>query len=105
MPSSSPTTARCASRLRFRTAASPSRSVIPGLASLPEERDKVFEKFHQIDNSSTRTKGGTGLGLAIAKDIVEMHGGRIWVESILGKGATFRMELPVRAKPSEAGAA
>ena len=51
----------------------------PGIP--PEERDKVFEKFHQIDNSSTRTKGGTGLGLAIAKDIVEMHGGRIWVES------------------------
>ena len=75
----------------------------PGIP--PEERDKVFEKFHQIDNSNTRTKGGTGLGLAIAKDIVEMHGGRIWVESTLGEGATFRMELPVRAKPSEASAA
>ena len=56
----------------------------PGIP--PEERDKVFEKFHQIDNSSTRTKGGTGLGLAIAKDIVEMHGGRIWVEFDLGQG-------------------
>ena len=75
----------------------------PGIP--PEERDKVFEKFHQIDNSNTRTKGGTGLGLAIAKEIVEMHGGRIWVESTLGKGATFRLELPVRAEPSEAGAA
>ena len=85
---------------RFTVAVSDTGPGIP-----PEERDKVFEKFHQIDNSSTRTKGGTGLGLAIAKDIVEMHGGRIWVESTLGKGATFRMELPVRADPSEAGAA
>ena len=85
---------------RFTVAVSDTGPGIP-----PEERDRVFEKFHQIDNSSTRTKGGTGLGLAIAKDIVEMHGGRIWVESTLGKGATFRMELPVRAKPSEASAA
>jgi signal transduction histidine kinase/putative methionine-R-sulfoxide reductase with GAF domain len=67
----------------------------PGIP--PQERDRIFEKFHQIDASSTRTKGGTGLGLAIAKQIVEMHGGRIWVESTLGQGSTFRMELPVRA--------
>ena len=67
----------------------------PGIP--PEERERIFEKFHQIDNSNTRTKGGTGLGLAIAKDIVELHGGRIWVESTVGRGSTFRMELPVRA--------
>jgi GAF domain-containing protein len=67
----------------------------PGIPS--EEQERIFEKFHQIDASSTRTKGGTGLGLAIAKQIVEMHGGRIWVESVLGQGSTFRMELPVRA--------
>ena len=67
----------------------------PGIPA--QELTRVFEQFHQIDNSNTKAKGGTGLGLAIAKQIVEMHGGRIWVESSLGKGSTFRMELPVRA--------
>jgi signal transduction histidine kinase len=67
----------------------------PGIP--PQERDKIFEKFHQIDNAITKAKGSTGLGLAIAKQIVKMHGGRIWVESTLGQGSTFRMELPVRA--------
>ena len=67
----------------------------PGIAE--EHQARIFEQFHQVDSSSTKAKGGTGLGLAIAKQIVEMHGGRIWVESTLGKGSTFRMELPTRA--------
>ena len=71
----------------------------PGIP--PEELKRVFEQFHQIDNSNTKAKGGTGLGLAIAKQIVEMHGGRIWVESTLGQGATFQMELPIRAEVQE----
>ena len=74
----------------------------PGIP--PEEQHKIFEEFHQVDNSNTKRKGGTGLGLAIAKQIVEMHGGRIWVESSLGKGSTFRMELPVRAATAEGAA-
>src|SRR5205814_8705125 len=74
----------------------------PGIPA--EELKRVFEQFHQIDNSNTKAKGGTGLGLAIAKQIVEMHGGRIWVESTVGEGATFQMELPVRA-PAAKGAA
>jgi signal transduction histidine kinase len=65
---------------------------------IPEEHQaRIFEQFHQVDSSNTKAKGGTGLGLAIAKQIVEMHGGRIWVESTLGKGSTFQMELPTRA--------
>jgi signal transduction histidine kinase len=69
-----------------------------------EERERIFDKFHQVDSTSTRAKGGTGLGLAIAKEIIEMHGGRIWVESIVGRGSTFRLELPVRARASGATA-
>jgi signal transduction histidine kinase len=67
----------------------------PGIP--PEERERIFEKFRQVDSSNTRAKGGTGLGLAIAREIVEMHGGRIWVESTMGQGSTFCMELPVLA--------
>jgi signal transduction histidine kinase len=66
---------------------------------IPEEHQaRIFEQFHQVDSSNTKAKGGTGLGLAIAKQIVEMHGGRIWVQSTLGQGATFQMELPTRAE-------
>jgi signal transduction histidine kinase len=66
---------------------------------IPEEhKTRIFEQFHQVDSSNTKAKSGTGLGLAVAKQIVEMHGGRIWVESTLGKGSTFQMELPARAQ-------
>jgi signal transduction histidine kinase len=69
----------------------------PGIPE--QEQTRIFDQFHQVDSSLTKAKGGTGLGLAIAKQIVEMHGGRIWVESTLGRGATFQMELPIRAAP------
>jgi signal transduction histidine kinase len=66
---------------------------------IPEaEQARVFQEFHQVDGSGTRREGGTGLGLAIAKRIVELHGGRIWVESKLGTGSTFQFELPVGSR-------
>jgi signal transduction histidine kinase len=73
----------------------------PGIAE--EYRALIFEQFHQIDSSNTKAKGGTGLGLAIARQIVEMHCGRIWVESTLGKGSNFRIELPVRTQNARGG--
>jgi signal transduction histidine kinase len=65
-----------------------------GVGIAPEDQARIFEEFHQVDSSSTRRKGGTGLGLAIAKRIVELHGGRIWVESEIGEGSTFVFTLP-----------
>lgn len=65
----------------------------PGIP--PDQVARIFEKFHRIDNASTRRTGGTGLGLAICKAIVEEHGGQIWVESELGVGSTFSFTLPI----------
>ena len=72
----------------------------PGIAA--QDQRKIFEEFQQADNSQTKTKGGTGLGLSIAKRIVEMHGGRLWVKSSPGHGATFSFMVPLRVQ-REAG--
>ena len=70
------------------------RDTGPGIAA--KDQALIFEEFQQVDSSSTRQKGGTGLGLAISKRIVEMHGGTIDVESVLGSGSTFRLKIPIR---------
>ena len=70
------------------------RDTGPGISQA--DQGKIFEEFHQADNSITKQKGGTGLGLAIARRIMELHGGRLWVDSEVGKGSTFTFTLPVQ---------
>ena len=60
----------------------------------PDETDKIFERFYQVEDSLTRKHEGIGLGLAIVKSMVELGGGRVWVESELGKGSTFTFTIP-----------
>jgi signal transduction histidine kinase len=64
-----------------------------GVGIAPEDHAAVFEEFRQVGKS--RGAEGTGLGLALSRKFIELHGGRIWVESELGRGATFRFTLPL----------
>jgi len=72
------------------------RDTGPGIAEA--DQAKIFDEFQQADSTQTKAKGGTGLGLSIAKRIVEMHGGRLWVESQPGKGSTFSFTVPLRVE-------
>jgi signal transduction histidine kinase len=78
---------------RFRFAVADTGIGIP-----PAQLEHIFEEFRQVDATITREFGGTGLGLSITKKFVELHGGRIWVESEVGKGSTFFFSIPVRVE-------
>jgi signal transduction histidine kinase len=78
-------------QLRFRVSDT-------GIGIPADQIDDIFAEFRQVDTTTTRDFGGTGLGLSITKKFVEMHGGRIWVESELGKGSTFYFTIPLRVE-------
>jgi signal transduction histidine kinase len=64
----------------------------PGIPK--DDLPHLFQKFYRVDNSATRTIGGTGLGLYICRKIIELYSGRIWVESEVGQGSTFYINIP-----------
>jgi signal transduction histidine kinase/putative methionine-R-sulfoxide reductase with GAF domain len=66
-----------------------------GIGIGAEDLQRIWDRFYRVDNTNTRRIGGTGLGLSIARSLVELHGGRIWVESKAGTGSTFSFTLPV----------
>ena len=69
-----------------------------GIGIAPEDQEAVFEEFRQVGTDYTKKSEGTGLGLALTKKFVELHGGRIWLTSELGKGSTFTFTLPVHTQ-------
>jgi PAS domain S-box-containing protein len=71
----------------------------PGISK--QDQTKLFQPFSQVDDSPTRKTGGTGLGLSICQHIVNMHGGKIWIESDIGKGSTFYFTLPLFRREKE----
>jgi signal transduction histidine kinase len=80
-------------------------AVLDNGIGIPEgEQEKIFQRFYQVEKHLTRKHGGIGLGLSIAKEMVEMHGGKIWVESVEGKGSRFSFILPMNAAQVTAAA-
>ncbi len=71
-----------------------------GIGIAPEDQEVIFEEFRQAGGDYARKREGTGLGLALARRFVELHGGRIWVKSEVGKGSTFTFTIPVRPWPA-----
>jgi Amt family ammonium transporter len=65
-----------------------------GIGIAPENKERIFEEFQQIDSSSARSYPGTGLGLALVKKLVHLLGGEVWVDSVVGEGSTFTFTLP-----------
>ena len=71
-----------------------------GIGIAPEDQEKVFEEFRQVGTDYAKKHEGTGLGLTLSRRFVELHGGKIWVKSQLGQGATFTFTLPVKPWPT-----
>lgn len=76
-----------------------------GVGIPPEQLSRIFERFHQAANTSVGIREGAGLGLAITRQLVQLHGGRIWAESVLGQGSRFAFTLPIQRKSALAGPA
>jgi signal transduction histidine kinase len=72
-----------------------------GIGISSEDQQRIFQRFTQIDSSATRTQGGTGLGLAIARELVELHGGALRLQSKLGKGSSFIFTVPISRQPTD----
>jgi len=70
-----------------------------GVGIAPEDHEAIFEEFRQVGSNYAQKREGTGLGLSLTRKFVEMHGGKIWVESELGKGSTFTFTLPINPHP------
>jgi len=66
-----------------------------GIGIPTADQPRIFERFYRVDAARSREAGGTGLGLAIAKHLVEVHGGRVWVESEVGVGSRFHFSVPL----------
>jgi two-component system phosphate regulon sensor histidine kinase PhoR len=77
----------------------------PGIGVPRADRARIFERFYKVDRARVRGRGGTGLGLSIARHVVQMHGGRIWVESEEGEGSTFSFSVPLASPASLAAPA
>nr|WP_320114111.1 ATP-binding protein [uncultured Desulfuromonas sp.] len=69
-----------------------------GIGIPPQDQEKIFNRFYRVDDSDRRIPGGLGLGLTLVQEIVNAHQGRVWVESALGKGSTFFVELPINGQ-------
>jgi PAS domain S-box-containing protein len=74
-----------------------------GVGISPEDQERIFQAFEQVDSSYTRAQQGTGLGLALSRRIVELHGGQLWVQSEPGNGSTFSFRLPLHETGGEGG--
>jgi two-component system, chemotaxis family, CheB/CheR fusion protein len=93
-------------RIIVRVEEEPDRLVISveddGIGIPNSELAHVFERFRQVDGSPTRSYPGMGIGLSLARSLVELHGGSIWAESLVGRGSRFTFTLPIRASDQRA---